>query len=117
MTLDIVGNYTDDFGDEHAIREGFWEMNFGGTDIYTYTITQYDNTAGSLVAENGSDTGEEAGYWSRFDWTYTSTGDLYACQTDAFAASEADALLVPAADAGDLDGGCPGYGWLKLQPI
>ncbi len=91
-------------------------MDFGSGEIYTYSITLYDNATGWLVTENGADTGEEAGYWSRFDWAWSGT-DLYVCQTEAFAASEGDALGTTPANAGDLEGGCPGYGWLLLTAI
>jgi hypothetical protein len=114
-TLSIAGNYTSDTGEEHAITESYWSMDFGAGEVYEYNITQYDNGSAWLVAENRS--GEEAGYWSRFDWFVDSGGTLYVCQTDAFAATESDALTTSPADSSDLTTGCPYYGWLLMTPI
>ena len=114
-TLEITGNYISDMGEEHVITESYWSMDFGAGEVYEYGITQYDNASAWLVAENRS--GEEAGYWSRFDWFIDSAGTLYVCQTEAFAASESDAVTTSPADASDLSTGCPYYGWLIMTPI
>ena len=114
-TLSIAGNYISDMGEEHVITESYWSMDFGAGEVYEYGITQYDNGSAWLVAENR--TGEEAGYWSRFDWVVDSAGTLYVCQTDAFAASEGDAVSTSPADSSDLSTGCPYYGWLLMSPI
>ncbi len=114
-TLEIAGNYTSDMGEEHVITESYWSMDFDAGELYEYSITQYDNDSRWLVAENLS--ADEAGFWSRFDWFEDSGGTLYVCQTAGLAASEGDAIATSPADASDLSGGCPYYGWLLLTPI
>ncbi|HCH65535.1 MAG TPA: hypothetical protein DFR83_22215, partial [Deltaproteobacteria bacterium] len=112
---EIAGNYTSDMGEEHVITESYWSMDFDAGELYEYSITQYDNDSRWLVAENLS--ADEAGFWSRFDWFEDSGGTLYVCQTAGLAASEGDAIATSPADASDLSGGCPYYGWLLLTPI
>ena len=117
-TLELVGNYFDNFGGEHFITESIWEMDFDG-EVYSYSITQYDNQQGYVIARNSDDNGPgEAGFWSRFDWTYGDDDMLWFCQTTAEAISEEAAFAFPAANEEDLSfDGCPGYGWLYLVEI
>ena len=90
-------------------------MDYGSNEQYFYSITQYDNAMQYVIAENSENNGIlEAGYWSRFDWTY-SDNHLWVCQTTSNAATEAAALSTDVPDKSNpAQEGCRNYGWLRL---
>jgi len=111
--LSLGGSFIDNWGGLHTIADGVWT---GGTapTTSTFTITQYDNTAMFLVAQNGGANAWNPDIWSRFDWAWVDT-QLYFCQTAYAAASEQDAVDTPAADSSDpASGGCNGFEWNSL---
>jgi hypothetical protein len=116
--LAIVGSYFDQDNNEHVIGESHWTMDYGANDEYSYSITQYSNASGWLVAENGENDALETGKWSRFDWVRNRAGTVWYCQTAYTAATEQEALDTQAADSTDptSGSGCPGYGWFELRP-
>ena len=118
-SLEIQGRWMDDHSQEHVIGDTRWFMDLGvGSDSeYGYIITTFSNAEDWLIAQNEAVNPDgEAELWSRFDWTRDSDGKLYFCQTANLEASEAAALAVTPADADDLEDGCPGFGWLGLNP-
>ena len=81
-----------------------------------FNITQYDNDFGVVIAQNDSANAWNADLWSRFDWTRDTDGKLYFCQTANLETSESAAMAVTPADGENLEDGCPGFGWLGLNP-
>ena len=110
--LSITGGWTDSWGSTHAINAFRWAIDFS-----FFEVSQADDGAGWLVAQNGLANEWNPGLWSRFDWTWDAEGALWYCQTAYDAATEADALATPAADAADpAAGGCGGFTWTSLTP-
>ena len=107
--LAIRGDYGDSWGGEHTITQTSWVS--GGA---SYTISQFDNEAQFIIAQNGDDNEYNPGLWSRFDWAAVN-GDLWYCQTAYDAESEDAALATEAADATNpAEAGCGGFGWTQL---
>lgn len=108
MALEIVGSYTDDFGDVHTISETEWTNSAG-----SFAISQYSNEEMWLVAQNGETNMYNPSQWSRFDWAWDAE-QLYYCQSVYDGATIEDALG-GSADAADLAMGCGGFAWSLLQ--
>jgi len=115
--LAIVGNYTDDFGDSHAISSDQWLQSFSSGDTLTFAIELYDNHEQFIVAENGDDDLYNAGLFSRFDWTWDADSILYYCQSafDAETADDAEATARPD-DSDPASAGCgvSSFAWTSL---
>jgi len=110
--LEIAGEYVDGFGGAHSITDDDWIMDGVGI----FAITQFDNDANMLIAQNDSTNSFNPDLWSRMDWFDDGT-DLWFCQIAFDAATEADALATPAADSTDpANSGCGGFGWSSLTP-
>ena len=110
-SLEIEGEWTDDFMGTHSITTDTWTQTFGG-DTFTYAIAAFDNTAGTLVAEADTD-----GAWSKFQWTPGTGASVYYCQVVFDAASQAEAEAAPLADTTDpATGGCGMFAWTLLTP-
>ena len=108
--LSINGDWNDGWGGVHNINAFTWTS---GTS--TFAITQADEAAGSLVAQNGAANPWSPGLWSRFDWVWDAEGQLWYCQTAYDAPDEAAALATPAADDTDpSSGGCGGFSWTGM---
>ena len=113
--FDLVGEYIDNYDTRHTITYNSWTQGMGDT-ASLFHISQYDNDAMWMVAQNDSENAWSADLWSRFDWTWHE-GELWYCQTTYDAATEDDALAATAADATDpAAGGCNGFSWSKLMP-
>ena len=114
--LEIAGSYIDNTSTEHVITQTSWLLDYGPTEQYFYHITQYDNVMQYVIAENDASNGVlEAGYWSRFDWTYADN-HLWVCQTTSNAATEAAALSTEVPDKSNpAEEGCRNYGWMRLN--
>lgn len=113
--LEIAGSYIDNTSTEHVITQNSWLFDYGAGEQYFYHITQYDNAMQYVIAENSENNGiAEAGFWSRFDWTYQDN-HLWVCQTTSNAATEAAALSTETPDKSNPgEEGCRNYGWLRL---
>ena len=85
--LAIRGDYGDSWGGEHTITQTSWVS--GGA---SYTISQFDNEAQFIIAQNGDDNAYNPGLWSRFDWA--SRRKFWYCQT-AYAAESMKRLQRP----------------------
>jgi hypothetical protein len=111
-TIDIAGEYTDDFGGSVSI---------GSCSIYGSPVTELSNAEQYVITQNACDL-FFPGKWSRTDWTWYS-GDggaaaLYVCTSTYDADSEAEAIAAPPADASDpVNGGCGGFSWSLLTPV
>jgi len=111
--LAIIGTWTDDYASTHTITEADWTMASElGTSIFA--ISQYDNTAMFVIAQNDSANAYNADLWSRMDWTHDADGVLNFCQSTYDAADEATALAATPADATDLSAGCGGFAWTVM---
>ena len=106
--LEIIGSYVDDYDSTHDVTQTLWTM-----DSSVFHITQFDNEADFLVAQNDAANEWNAELWSRFDWTFDGS-DLYYCQIAYDAADEATAAANTSADQADLTTGCAGFAWTKL---
>jgi hypothetical protein len=110
-TLEIAGDWVDDFGGAHTISDAQWVQTFGA-DVFTYAIDHFDNDADVVIAQSADDD-----TWSRFDWSFADDGKLYFCQTAFGLASAAAAEATVAADAADpATAGCGGFAWSALTP-
>ena len=107
-TLDLIGTYTDSWGGTQTVTDDTWSTGSGSL----YHISQFDNDAGSIVAQNDSGNSYNPDLFSKFEWTMDNDG-LYYCQSAYNAATEEDAMNA-AADATDLTTGCGGFGWSSL---
>ncbi|HEX2881577.1 MAG TPA: hypothetical protein VHO25_18735, partial [Polyangiaceae bacterium] len=113
-SIDIAGEYTDNFG---------FPVSIGECSIYGNAVTTLSNDDQYVVIQNSCADPFSPGKWSRYDWTWYS-GDgsapaLYLCTTVFDAATEADAIAAPRADETDpANGGCggPDFGWSLLTP-
>ena len=103
--LEIIGIYYDQYSTEHSITQARWLINVEGPEEYVYTISQYSNSEGYIIAFNQTTDPNENGFWSRFDYQ-TSPDILQVCHTTYSAATEEEAFNTP---PGALDGNCPGY--------
>ena len=100
-------DYGDSWGGEHTITQTSWVS--GGA---SYTISQFDNEAQFIIAQNGDDNEYNPGLWSRFDWAAVN-GDLWYCQLLGDAESEDAALATEAADATNQ----PKLAWFWLDAV
>jgi hypothetical protein len=108
-TLDIAGEYTDEFADTHTIDETTWTNSAG-----VFHVEQWDDEAMFLVAQNDDANQFSPGLWSRFDWTW-SGDELYYCQS-VFDGADLDAALGGSANRDELMTGCGGFAWTNLTP-
>ena len=109
LGLEIVGSYTDEYGDTHEITEDTWTNAAG-----SFAIAEYKNEADWLVAQNDEANEFNPGLWSRFDWAWD--GDtLYYCQS-VYDAETIDDAVEGSADATDLMTGCGGFAWTNMTP-
>jgi len=108
--LEIIGDWIDDWAIFHDVAQDTWTM-----DGSVFHITQFDNDADFLVAQNDAANAWNPELWSRFDWTFDSSA-LYYCQIAYDAPDEATAAANSAADRADLATGCGGFSWSKLNP-
>jgi hypothetical protein len=109
--LSIDGDWNDNWGGTHSIDAFAW---ISGTS--RFDITDVDDAAGWLVAQNAATNDWSPGLWSRFDWTWGTDGTFWYCQTAYAADTEADALATPAADPADPGTtGCGGFSWTAMS--
>ena len=106
----ITGNWVDDWGYSQVVTKDTWT-----SDDSVFHITGIHNRAGYLVAHNDPDNQWAPDLWSRFDWT-ESAGALYFCQIVFDAETQEAATANTGADRSDLEAGCNGFGWSKLNP-
>jgi hypothetical protein len=109
-SLEIIGSYADSLGDSHTIDEELWTTGSGAL----FSISQYDNNSGFLIAQNDASNAIEPERWSKFQWTINDNGGLYYCQSISDAATEEDAMGANA-DPADLGMGCIGSPWVELR--
>lgn len=118
MGLEIAGDWFEDFGGgsgvDHIITDVQWDQlsDFGDA---TFHIESYDNGAGWAVAQGDAANEFFPGLYSKFNWAWDGA-DLYYCTAVFDAATAADAMAAPDADAGDLAMGCFGFPWSLLAP-
>lgn len=102
VPLALRGDWTDNWGSAHVIREWTWTMDGVGV----FNVSDYDNAERVLIAQNDPANEYNPGKWSRFDWVEVED-TFYMCQTAFAADTEADARAAAAADATDpTTGGC-----------
>lgn len=106
---DIVGEYTDEFGDTHTIDAATWTNAAG-----VFHIDQWDDTEMWLVAQNDAANEYSPELWSRFDWVW-SGDDLYYCQS-VFDGATVEAALAGSANHDDIAMGCGGFAWTNMTP-
>jgi hypothetical protein len=107
--LDLIGTYTDSWGGTQTVTDETWLTGYGSL----FHISQFDNDAGSLIAQNDSGNAYNPDLFSKFEWTMNNEG-LYYCQSAFDAATEEDAMNATA-NATDLTAGCGGFGWTELR--
>ena len=106
--LVIAGMYTDEWGDAHTITDESWTNAAG-----RFEIVEYDNEQMYALAQNAETNEYFPGLWSRFDWAWD--GDtLYYCQS-VFDGESIDVARAGAANAADLELGCGGFAWTRMD--
>ena len=111
--LALAGTWTDGLS-THTITDQQWTIDAGVYGISDFQITQFDNDAAFLIAQNASDNSYFADQWSRFEWL-TIDDQLYYCQILFDGADEQAALDAGPADASDPStAGCGAFAWSPL---
>jgi len=113
--IEIYGLHLDNQSNEHYFGNTAYSVDYGGGEVYSYTYIQFSNPQRWLVTENGSDTFNEAGYFSRFDWNVDGSGKIWLCQTVSMAQTATEAQNTPAANAFNTSSGCNGGPWIEFQ--
>ena len=108
VNIDLTGNFTDNWGGSHSINSFTWTSEGS-----TYHISQFDNEADWLIAQNDAANEYNPELFSKFQWVADSEGSFFYCQSAYDAATEQDAMSA-AADPNDLDTGCGGFSWSEL---
>lgn len=114
--LEIIGNYSDNFGGTHQVTQTRWVSGTLGFQIRTYS-----NGGNFLVAQNDASNSCppfdcSPNKFSRFSWTTFQTS-LYFCQNPFDAETFEAAFTAAAPDATDPStGGCGGFFWSQLTP-
>ena len=85
--LAIIGIYYDQYSTEHSITQTRWLINVEGPEEYLYTISQYSNSEGYIIAFNQTTDPNEDGLWSRINYQ-ASPDILQVCHTTYSAATE-----------------------------
>ncbi|MBC8074103.1 MAG: hypothetical protein IAG13_37635 [Deltaproteobacteria bacterium] len=67
-TLEIAGDWVDDFDGAHTITDAQWVQTFGA-DVFSYTIDRFDNDSDVAIAQSDDDD-----TWSRFVWSLADDG-------------------------------------------
>lgn len=111
--IEIFGRYFHQ-GNEHYFGDSVYSVDYGGGEMYSYAYVQFSNPQRWLVAQNGSENFDEAGYFSRFDWNIDASGSVWICQSTAYAATASEAQNLPAANAFNTTSGCAGGPWIQL---
>jgi len=105
--LEIVGNWTDNYGGSHVITNASWDYNTTG---YTQqsVIVEYHNASNTLYSQDQSNN-----LYSRVVWTQIANNQFYSCTIVYYKATLEEAKNDPAtADATDpATGGCGGFSW------
>ena len=110
--LEIIGNYSDNFGGTHQVAQTGWVSGSFGFQIITYS-----NASDFLIAQNDSTNAFDPDKFSRFSWT-TFQSSLYYCQRPFNAETFEAANTAPAPDTTDPStGGCGGFSWTQLTPL
>jgi hypothetical protein len=102
--IEIMGSYTDNGGENHAVNAFTWTSGES-----TFVISTSNNEEGWAVAQNDSGNESNPGLWSKFEWHNTSDSLVY-CQSASNAVDQIAAQAV-IADKSDLDTGCDGRPW------
>jgi len=111
---DLAGDYVEPYPGGmtlHTLSAEIWIVDYG-TGPLEQSVVQIDDDARWVVLE-------DAGTYSRNDWTFDDEGVLRYC-TGAYGAESAEAAVAaPMSDARDLDGtGCGGmFPWSTLEPV
>jgi hypothetical protein len=110
VPLPVRGDWVDNFGGTHKVREWRWE-----SDALVFHVSDYDLDAKWIVAQNDNANAWNPGKWSRFDWVEQG-GAFWFCQAAFDADSEAAAKAAPASTSTDpATGGCGGFPWSSLS--
>ncbi|MGC6507182.1 MAG: hypothetical protein ACON4U_02155, partial [Myxococcota bacterium] len=107
----FFGSYDDSWGSQHTVSAFKWSSSGGNV----HHISQYDDEAGWIIAQNDSSNAYSPDLWSKFELTADTSGALYYCQSAYAEVDEQAAIDAPGADSTDLTAGCGGFGWTALR--
>jgi hypothetical protein len=111
-TLEIVGNYLDEYSSDHQVTASTWTSFGGGSVIH---IIAYSNEENFLLGQNDAVNSFNPNMYARQDWTYFN-GSLYYCSTVYDGATLQDAYAGSADSSNPTLGGCGGFSWTNLTP-
>lgn len=114
---EIVGTYTDQFGDTHEITQTKWTiLSVNGNSIVR--LRAVDNFSNYTVGKNDDTVSFNPGKFSRLDWTFFND-DIFMC-TSVFDGFNLDDAFDGEVDATDpTAGGCSkanNFTWTNLTP-
>ena len=73
----FFGSYDDSWGSQHTVSAFKWSSSGGNV----HHISQYDDEAGWIIAQNDSSNVYSPDLWSKFELTADTSGALYYCQS------------------------------------
>jgi len=112
-TIEIAGNYTDNYGGGHEITATTWTQS-STYSTSAFTFTKVDNTNNYAIAQNFDNNSFSASKYSRFDWT-TDNSTLYFCQIAYNKDNATAAEAVTTADTSTpATSGCGSFAWSSL---
>lgn len=103
-TIEIVGEYTDDYGGKHKITSSSWNL---------VNLSYVNNEENYAVGRNDESEEWTPCSWSLLSWHEEQT-KLYYCQAVFSADSECEAMGSTLPDPTDLEQGCSGFPWSEL---
>jgi len=101
----IAGEYSDDFGSDQSISNTAWN---------NVHLSLVDNEKGYALGRADQSDEWNACLWTKFEWV-ESEGDTYFCQSGFGSLSECEAEGAMGTDSTDLEEGCGGFSWSKLE--
>ncbi len=105
----VAGEWETDFGDEESIDEEVWGFR---------DLIEYDNDERQAVTQNPEDAEWGPGEYSRIDWTPLEGDVFYYCESVHGLDSAQEAWEEEGeADAGDMDEGCGGFPWTRMERL
>jgi hypothetical protein len=111
----VLGAFEDDYGNRFTITPDRWVMGSA-----RYAVMRWDREGRFVVLRNDVGNANDAGLWTRIDWTEL---DGMAPWTWAFCMSAYDApnpeaaIAATAADRAELRAGCNGFPFSRMMQV
>ena len=104
--IEVIGTWSTNFDTEEEITVDRWN---------DLTIVQFDNAENLAIGQHPADDEYNPSKFSKLVWTSIENDVFHYCYSVVGAETAAEATSAAgAADAGDLEGGCNGFGWTEM---